>query len=271
MFEQLHIRNFRGFRDLQVGPLHRVNLIAGRNDTGKSTLLEAIFLLSSTADPRLAVNEYVMRSGGVQVAGPATVAETIWKPLFFALDTGSPIEIAGHHASLGDMQLKLALERPVTTELPRDREKGTLPAALADGRLLAFTYADPQAGELSGRARETAEKVTFDMSDAKDGYPPFSAAILKPGTGDVTRDAVLLGQLRKQKRGGLLLDALRAIEPRLKDVVDNSSSGAPMLWADIGFARAGAAAGHGQRHDARRPHRADGDGREERLAAGGRD
>ena len=235
MLEQLHIRNFRGFRDLQVGPLHRVNLIAGRNDTGKSTLLEAIFLLSAGADPRLALNDHVMRSEGVHVAGPASVAETIWKPLFFALNTGGPIEIAGHHASIGDMQLKLTLERPVTTGLLRNKENGALPAARADERMLAFTYADPQAGEISGRVRETAEKVTFDRSDAKDDYLPFSAAILKPGAGDIKLDAVQLGQLRKQKRGGLLLDALRAIEPRLNDIEDNSSSGAPMLWVDIGL------------------------------------
>ena len=235
MLEQLHIRNFRGFKDLRIERLHRINLIAGRNDTGKSTLLEAIFLLGCAADPRLALNNHVMRSDGVHVAGPASVAETIWKPLFFALDTGGPIEIAGHHASIGDMQLKLALERPVTTELLRDKKNGALPAAPGGERLLAFTYADPQAGEISGRARETAEKVTFDRSDSNDDYAPFSGAILKPGAGDVTQDAIQLGQLRKQKRGGLLLDALRTIEPRLKDIEDNSSSGVPMLWVDIGL------------------------------------
>ena len=69
MLEQLHVRNFRGFKDLRIDSLHRINLIAGRNDTGKSTLLEAIFLLASAANPPLAVNVHVVRSEGVTVAG----------------------------------------------------------------------------------------------------------------------------------------------------------------------------------------------------------
>ncbi|MXZ72406.1 MAG: AAA family ATPase [Acidobacteria bacterium] len=235
MLERLHIRNFRGFRDLRVDPLHRINLIAGRNDTGKSTLLEAIYLLGSAADPQLAVNEHVMRSEGVTVAGPTSMAETIWKPLFFELRTDGPTEIAGRHSSIGSMSLKLALEKPVTTELARDKEDGKLPAIRADEPVLAFTYVDPQAGEISGRARETADKVSYDRSDPMDEYTPFGAAILKPGAGNIKLDAIQLGKLRKQKRGGLLLDALRAVEPKLQSIEDNSSSGAPMIWVDIGL------------------------------------
>ena len=32
-----------------------------------------------------------------------------------------------------------------------------------------------------------------------------------------------------------MLDALRTIEPRLKNIADNASSGAPMIWVDIGL------------------------------------
>ena len=234
MLERLRVRNFRGFKDLEVDPLCRINLVAGRNDTGKSTLLEAIFLLGSAVNPRLAVNDHVMRSKDVHVAGPASMTETLWKPLFFALDTDGPIEIAGRHSSIGCMSLKLALERSVTTEMALDKKDGAL-AARTDERLLAFTYIDPQAGEISSRARETADKVDFDTSGSKNEYIPFTAAILKPGAGDLTQDAMHLGHLRKQKRGELLRDALRTIEPRLNAIEENSSSGAPMLWADIGL------------------------------------
>ena len=66
MLEQLRVRRFRGFEDLEVDRLRRINLIAGRNDTGKSTLLEAIFLLGSAANPQQAVNSHVVRSRGVE-------------------------------------------------------------------------------------------------------------------------------------------------------------------------------------------------------------
>ncbi|GAC1393566.1 MAG: hypothetical protein NVS4B11_00190 [Ktedonobacteraceae bacterium] len=41
----LEIRNFRGFHHLQIERLGRVNLIVGKNNIGKTSLLEA--LLSS--------------------------------------------------------------------------------------------------------------------------------------------------------------------------------------------------------------------------------
>ena len=42
-----------------------------------------------------------------------------------------------------------------------------------------------------------------------------------------------LAKLRQQKRDHVLLEALKVIEPRLKSVEENSSSGAPMIWGDI--------------------------------------
>jgi hypothetical protein len=50
LLKSLSIKAFRLFRDLDVGPLARVNLIAGENDTGKTALLEALYLLFADRD-----------------------------------------------------------------------------------------------------------------------------------------------------------------------------------------------------------------------------
>lgn len=46
MLDSLHIKNFRCFEDLTIPSLGRVNLIVGKNNSGKSTLLEAIAVFS---------------------------------------------------------------------------------------------------------------------------------------------------------------------------------------------------------------------------------
>ena len=46
MLDSLHIKNFRCFEDLTIPSLGRVNLIVGKNNSGKSTLLEAVALFS---------------------------------------------------------------------------------------------------------------------------------------------------------------------------------------------------------------------------------
>lgn len=49
----LRICNFRMLDDFQVPSLGRVNLIVGRNNSGKSTVLEAIRILAARGNPRL--------------------------------------------------------------------------------------------------------------------------------------------------------------------------------------------------------------------------
>ncbi|MEZ2225427.1 ATP/GTP-binding protein [Microcoleus sp.] len=49
MLESFHIDNFRLFKHLEVRKLGRVNLIVGKNNSGKSTFLEALELYTSNA------------------------------------------------------------------------------------------------------------------------------------------------------------------------------------------------------------------------------
>lgn len=48
-FDRIGLKGFRAFRDLSIKGLGRVNLITGRNNTGKSSVLEALRLLTTTA------------------------------------------------------------------------------------------------------------------------------------------------------------------------------------------------------------------------------
>ena len=52
----LEIRGFRGFTEFTARDLRQVNLIVGRNNAGKTSLLEAIYLLEATdGDPFVAI------------------------------------------------------------------------------------------------------------------------------------------------------------------------------------------------------------------------
>jgi len=50
MIDHLHIKNFMCFKELEIPTLKRVNLIAGKNNSGKTTLLDAVRILKSDGD-----------------------------------------------------------------------------------------------------------------------------------------------------------------------------------------------------------------------------
>lgn len=70
MLRDLIIHNYRCFQDFHVDGLARVNLIVGKNNSGKSSLLEAAYLLVTLGDPQRLIEllnnrgEIVDRSSG---------------------------------------------------------------------------------------------------------------------------------------------------------------------------------------------------------------
>ena len=234
MLERLHIRNYRVFNDLKIDRLSRINLIAGKNNSGKTSLLEAIFLLSGAGNTQLAMNIMAFRGIDSVSGKPEAVRETFWKPIFSALDMNKTIEIVGHHASVGQLTLKILLDKPDTIEVSfnvNDTVETAL-TELSDTRQLRFSFTSRATGEAKGTMRTTGQGVQIEPPHVE---IPFPSAFLPSRMGNLKEDAVLLGVLRKRKQGHLLLEALQVIEPKLQSVEDNSASGEPMIWGDIGL------------------------------------
>jgi AAA15 family ATPase/GTPase len=57
VLNSLEIRKFRGFQHLQIERLGRVNLIVGKNNVGKSNLLEALQMYAQRASTSTIISE----------------------------------------------------------------------------------------------------------------------------------------------------------------------------------------------------------------------
>jgi len=51
MIKSIHIEGYRGFSDFGMSGLQRVTLLVGNNNSGKTSVLESLFLLASQGDP----------------------------------------------------------------------------------------------------------------------------------------------------------------------------------------------------------------------------
>lgn len=233
MLEKLQIRNYRALRELEMSRLSRINLVAGGNNSGKTSLLEAIFLLSGAGDPGLALHGNILRTVGDATQARMTqdaVVETLWKPLFFRFDARRIIEVTGDHDPSGHLSLKIGLETRNTVELAL-KDAGRVDLTPTEQQLV-FWFQQGEEDPVTNAAQLGVNEVEFKRQQHR---IPFSASLQSSRARTDRDDAVRLGSLRRQKQGHVLLEALRVIEPRLLSIEDNSASGSPMIWGDVGL------------------------------------
>ncbi len=234
MLTQLQIRGFRGFRDLTINPLGRINLFAGKNNSGKTSLLETIFLLVGGGNPQMATNTNVIR--GLELNIPR--ANLFWKQLFSDLNMEQSIKIEGEHKSQGRLALEIEPGRQSTIKIPLDatNQPGPVSATnLIDDHSLIFRYSIGSEKPVENRISLNLNRQRFEIDQPDIINLPFQAIILLPRNRNTQEYAVRLGELRKRKKGDVLLKALQIIEPKLQSIEDNSASGMPMIWGDIGL------------------------------------
>ena len=99
MLDSLHIQNYRLFRDLKIEKLGQVNLIAGKNNTGKTALLEALRISESDSEGvGTVVNNIIYNRGGWQYENRDREA---FLSLFYEKDNTKTSQILINYKRLG--------------------------------------------------------------------------------------------------------------------------------------------------------------------------
>ena len=75
MFSSIKIENFRGIKKIKVEDLKQFNLFVGKNNCGKTTLLESIFYIIGPTNSLLPLNTNTFR--GLNIVG-----KEIWSVFF---------------------------------------------------------------------------------------------------------------------------------------------------------------------------------------------
>jgi AAA15 family ATPase/GTPase len=216
MLKNLQIKNFRGFRDLKIEPLKRVNLITGQNNTGKTAVLEALVLLLAEDDasqPNRKARHWLphlFRSSG------GDVKENFWKWLFNNKDTEQTIHIKASFNGSSKNTFEIQLLTP-------EKDRNSIRVNSAGHKINAETVGGVsyyRIGERSSANLRTAIFSTIPTDPTQDAAE-YQRVILK----------------RKKKQVEKLL---REIEPRLESVEalrigEQNQSPPPLIYADLGL------------------------------------
>lgn len=94
MVESIEIENFRGFREVTLRGLRRINVIVGRNASGKTALLESIYLTSGGQALTFKLKLWRGLGDRVEFSLDSTQLNSLWRDLFFRFQPSSSARIS---------------------------------------------------------------------------------------------------------------------------------------------------------------------------------
>lgn len=89
MLEKITLENYKNFNKLELNELKRVNFIAGRNNIGKTSVLESIFLFYDRGAPDVFFKLMALRG----IPAFELTPNNLWVPYFNNLDTSKLMRI----------------------------------------------------------------------------------------------------------------------------------------------------------------------------------
>ena len=236
MLEQIRIKNYRALQSFEMKRLGTINLIGGKNNTGKTTLLEAVFLALAAGRPEAILSRNVTRMPDPGPNSPTPDAfEQYWYTLFSGLDNSRTIQVDLTVRNFGNIQVSLFREHAMRDRFPLDALLPSSTTSVANTHQLAIRLETPEAEKWECSVRVGPEG--FTITGQEPPPIPTSVAILLPGAPILQDDVVKLAKLRTEMKHAVVLDVLRTVEPRLIGLEDSMAAGAPGIWADVGLGR----------------------------------
>ncbi len=236
MLKSLTIKNFRCFENFNIESLDRINLIGGSNNVGKTTLLEALFLLTGVNERDIPFRVNFLRGIETKNLGIGDVIQ--W--LFFNTNVEKSVEISATDTGEKSRVLKIALSESEEEILPLDESsQDEIPQVKENGfQNLKLQY---QQNEAEPAIWKIQQKGRFGFrtnmkSETIERHPKTEFVGGIRGWRLTTDVIEKFSNLEKVNRQGEILETLRILEPRLKRLAILVTGEVPTIYGalDIG-------------------------------------
>lgn len=235
MLNSLSIENYRCFDELLLGDLQRVNLIGGKNCTGKTALLEAIWMHSGGNKPSLGFG--VNNKRGINAFTPNRF---LWD-LFRDFNVDKSIVFKSENTKGQSLKTDVYLEQSNVQEIQIEGEGN---GGISDQDATKASETSDQIIFKYSSDEETFEgKVYLTKND--DGEPALEQK--RPRQPDLDNCVFYdarqpaaeqekinrWGKLVENRNEDKVLDGLRLVDPRIVSLNQINRAGRPVMMADI--------------------------------------
>ena len=243
-FDKLTIRGYRGLSSLELEELGAFNLLLGANDVGKTSVLEAIFLLAGFANLQLPTRVNNFRNYVVLDFDDLSL-------LFNGLNTEAPIEIEALAGSGERRTLSIAAETAETSIEQRlesggngdassvkgargaaDRSTSSIPSGQRALRYRAAADRDPLGESFSFSGRLWVRDRDVEVAiDSQSGVEEIISARFIFSSHGYSSEAI--AEVIVNRKKDLLIEYLRIINSRIEDIAISGD----VVHVDIGLRR----------------------------------
>ena len=241
---KVEIRRFRGLAQLELDELGAFNLLLGANDVGKTSVLEAIFLLAGSANPQLPVRLQNWRNLIVQNFDALGL-------LFHGLELDTPVALTAHSdGNVKRRTLRISASSAATaagieaqqvgadngsarrTSSPARSGDQSSSTVAAGARILRYdATVEPRQGHPTSFSA-TMEVSDGDLRSASSGKPAAEPTISARYVGSRAEyDGGMIAEVTVAKKADRLIRFLRVINPRIQGLATHRN----VAYLDIGL------------------------------------
>jgi predicted ATPase len=228
-------KRFRCFDDFKIDSFKRVNLITGLNNSGKTTLLEALFLHIGSRNPSLALVVNSWRGLDIISGSP----KNQWASLFWQFEDSHSIELLGTSSEGSRRSLEISVGNSVSALRGEKTLSDQAESISSPQQNIVFKYVDEAGKQLRVTGIPTFVKKGNVMTYELRLEPSLPRAIMtgvfvgSHAGNNINEEIERFSDLRKKEKDGIVLDALKIIEPRLERLEILTYQGVSMIHGHL--------------------------------------
>jgi hypothetical protein len=240
LINALTISGFKGFAELELPQLSRITLLGGRNNAGKTSVLEALFTLFDRLNPQMMLRQYGWRNVETLPLDPASV----WSPFFTGYDLSRDIWML---AVINGRRERMTLrfnpqyrQQIIAAEPPLP---GSHTPVIQTGSPVGTTASLDIHYQIEGLPEQlshiTLRGNTLQYTaENVDIFSTHLVAIIGTRIPESQNElATRFGQLDVVGRQDVVVDFLRIMEPDLKSLTVIATGNLSMVYGDVGLRR----------------------------------
>ena len=224
MFNKIEIERFRGIASASIDGFRQINLFFGKNNCGKSSLLECLFLASGVSNPLLPIHVNLMR-------GYNKTRLNDLKLDFYNLDSTYPIHIRLDNDETRDLKINLFEQKRNNVSINAD--DANILSNVEEGEYgLNFDF------EINGKPFESqlrfgSAKSTDATRNVSSQYVESLRCIYLSPKYDFNASIQGLKNILQNKDEHFIVEGLKIIEPRVKDFIFTDKE----MLVDVGLSK----------------------------------